>query len=119
MIRYREDVGWERRCEDCFRAGHGTAYWPLLPLGEFWSTRTYVRCVACQKERRRRNDRIRHGSLPARVKGDRRARDAARSRVYYYRNRARVLARAKARYQANRERLLAERRDRYWARKAA
>lgn len=47
-VRWREDVGWELRCEGCFLKGQGTTYWPLT--FEFWEPRNMKRCRACHKD---------------------------------------------------------------------
>jgi hypothetical protein len=44
-VRYRQDVGWELRCESC-AVLHGERYWPLTL--EFWDPRHGMsRCRAC------------------------------------------------------------------------
>jgi hypothetical protein len=96
-VRFREDVGWEMRCDDCKALGRGACYWPLLPVGEFWSARTQIRCQACERERIRRARRRYDAKRPR----DRRT-AAAKARDYYYANRAAILARHRAHYAATR-----------------
>jgi hypothetical protein len=97
-VRYREDVGWEMRCDDCQRTGRGCIYWPLLPIGEFWSARTQVRCQSCERERLRRYRR-RHQEFHPR---DHRT-AAEKARIRYYLNRATILAQHRARYAAKKD----------------
>lgn len=49
-VRWREDVGWELRCEACAHKGRpGGSYWPLTE--EFWDhRRSMVRCRACWRD---------------------------------------------------------------------
>lgn len=97
-VRFREDVGWEMRCDDCKLRGRSAFYWPLLPVGEFWSARTQIRCQACERERiaryRRRHPTTRVNKMSAAMK-------------------------ARVRYYANRETILRQHRERYAAKKAA
>lgn len=79
-IRWREDTGWELRCETCAIAGRAERYWPLTE--EFWDKRRMARCRACEKRRlsqnakaRRRND----VALANRIR--------ERNRLYQQRNR--------------------------------
>lgn len=54
-VRYREDVGFEMRCESCSRKGI-ESYWPLDL--EFWNVnKGMTRCKACwtEYERQRKN----------------------------------------------------------------
>jgi hypothetical protein len=52
-VRYREDVGWELRCEACAFRRQEASYWPLTL--EFWSPeRGMGRCRACWNDRRQR-----------------------------------------------------------------
>lgn len=46
-VRWRPDVGWEKRCENCVHSAlKGGAYWPLT--FEYWAPgRSMVRCRAC------------------------------------------------------------------------
>jgi hypothetical protein len=47
-IRYREDTGWEYRCESCVDK-HQACFWPLVD--EFWDRkRGMQRCRACFRE---------------------------------------------------------------------
>lgn len=119
-VRYREDVGWEMRCEDCkTKDGTGGFYWPLLPYGEFWG-KCLSRCVACERARIRRHRRRTKGRSPDPVSAaDSRRNAAAKARIRYYRNREVILARHRAKYAADSDRILAERRRRYHARKDA
>lgn len=119
-IRYREDVGWEMRCDDCARNGHGPSYWPLDPPGEFWSTTTQMRCKGCERYRLRMRDQRMDAANPSPNRArDRRRKAAASSKRGYYRNREAVLADRRAKYAADRDRILAVRKARYWAKKAA
>ncbi len=44
-VRFREDVGWEMRCEAC-AVGHLARYWPLD--SEFWNPgKGLSRCRSC------------------------------------------------------------------------
>ena len=94
-VRYREDVGWEMRCDDCKAAGHSGIYWPLLPVGEFWSERCQVRCQGCERERLARYRR-RHQIFKPRDKRT----AAEKARAHYYANRDAILAQHRARYAA-------------------
>ena len=100
-VRYRPDIGWEMRCDDCVARGRSGSFWPLLPEGEFWAGRHLTRCVACERERiatkRRRTPHLRR---------DRRT-EAAKAKLRYYLDREGACARSRAYYYANRERILA------------
>lgn len=118
-VRYREDTGWEMRCDDCKASGRTSYYWPLLPYGEFWG-KCRSRCVACERTRiathRRRTSNGDRGHNAAR---DFRRRAAARARRRYYLHREEILSNLRAKYAADRERILAERKRRYYEKKAA
>lgn len=46
-VRWRDDVGWEKRCDDC-AARNVARFWPLTD--EFWDKRkTMRRCRSCQR----------------------------------------------------------------------
>lgn len=74
-VRFREDVGWELRCEGCAYRRNQVCYWPLTH--EFWDPeRGMGRCRACWNERTRTNRAKRMPSIPevARINASRRAR---------------------------------------------
>ena len=56
-VRYREDVGWEMRCDSC-AADKGASYWPLD--FEFWNLEKGLsRCRGCWNAYQRRNEKRR------------------------------------------------------------
>ena len=76
-VRFREDVGWELRCEGCAYRRNQVSYWPLTH--EFWDPdRGMGRCRACWNERLRTRRSKRMPSVPelAQINADRRARRA-------------------------------------------
>ncbi len=55
-VHWREDTGWEGKCNDC------ATYWPLTH--EFWYPRQgTARCRACVNERQRRGARRARASM--------------------------------------------------------
>lgn len=125
-VRYRADVGFEMRCDDCAARHDGSPwYWPITT--EFWhETRGMVRCRACwslydrkkEQQRRARDPELTRARDRARY---RRNRDVVRikRRVYYEEHRDRILSRSRAYYEENRERLLEANRRYKAQRKAA
>lgn len=62
-IRWRSDVGFEMRCDECARRGQSRTYWPLDL--EFWRPRAgLARCRACQLEDNARRERERYWNDP-------------------------------------------------------
>ncbi len=64
-VRFREDVGWEMRCESC--SGHKVArYWPLTH--EFWDpNKGLTRCRACWNAYQRKWSRRARASAAMRL----------------------------------------------------
>ena len=108
-VRYRADVGFEMRCDDCVRRNDGNGwFWPLTT--EFWNVKHGMsRCRACwlvywrkvQAELRRNDPEARR----------------AHDRERYRKNRRVILFKRRVHYEENRERILAKNRERYHARK--
>lgn len=99
-IRWRDDTGWEFRCNDCAKSAQTTAYWPLYPPNLFWDRhKGMVRCKACWRihERRRMAELYR-----TRPQHERR-RDW--QRAYYHRNIETVRAKKRAQYARRKARL--------------
>lgn len=92
-IRWRDDTGWEYRCDDC--AGRRReAFWPLTD--EFWvKERGMARCRACfaSLDARRARERYRTSKTVAERK-----REAARR--YHHHNRAAEHTKARLRWEA-------------------
>lgn len=62
-VRWRDDTGWEYRCESCATA-HRQQFWPLTR--EFWDpSRGMQRCRACFAEAQARAARERYRSSEA------------------------------------------------------
>lgn len=61
-VRWREDVGWEARCERCV-VKKVACYWPLTD--EFWDKARMNRCRACERERQASQKRHRYQTDPA------------------------------------------------------
>lgn len=108
-IRWRDDVGWELRCESCHAKRNRMCYWPLTD--EFWRKGRMTRCRSCwreheknritaeQREARRlyaREWNKRNPGYNAELLATKRRlfpeEAAFRRAVYYYNNRERVLA---------------------------
>lgn len=90
-IRWRADVGWEYRCEDCVRRARA-CFWPLAD--EFWDYRRGMRrCRACY----RAHDAAR---ARARYRGDTTFRERRRSasRRYHAATRAAQRIRSQERW---------------------
>ena len=124
-LRWREDVGIEKRCDSCPK---GMSWWPLTE--DFWSFRSsFVKCRACcakiknaaNARHLRENEIARLAKLDhqrkyrAETKGAQRIKNLA----YYWADPERHRARARARYRLTRERVLERKRALYWAEKAA
>lgn len=61
-VRWRADVGWEMRCDECAAAKRSASYWPISH--EFWDVRRGLwRCRACWVAYTR--DRRRQGKYSA------------------------------------------------------
>lgn len=103
-FRFREDVGFERRCPEC------ADWWPITL--EFWDKRWHSRCRACIKAWKRANQNSRY-QLDAQYRETRKAAAAltawkerqnepeklrSRKQAYYHANRARILERDRIRY---------------------
>ena len=76
-VRWRADVGWEKRCENCVHSAlKGGAYWPLT--FEFWNPhRSMVRCRACLRHYANASrNRLSAGRLQLRMNEKRAARAA-------------------------------------------
>lgn len=107
-VRWREDTGWEFRCEDCSARARAGSFWPLD--FDFWDPRAGMqRCRAC---------------WAAHVRRRRLERDLAQpgysqrwQRRYYRENRAQILRTKRAYYYAHRDAINAKRRARYQASK--
>lgn len=106
-VRYREDTGFEMRCDEC---PNGARYWPLTP--EFWNIKHGMsRCAACWLVYwRRRQARVRNAN-PELVR--------ARDRAKYRRNRKVIILKRRVYYAEHREAILAKGRARYAAKVAA
>ena len=108
-VRYREDVGFELRCDDCARNSGVTCYWPITT--EYWNHHAGMgRCRACWLVLYRRRERENRAANPE----ARRAHDRARYRA----NRRVLLIKRRVYYLENRDAILAESRERYRARAA-
>lgn len=137
-IRWREDVGWEARCDDCARRGNTTCYWPLTE--EFWDRKVMTRCRACHLAKRRIRDHATYWSKPEvrakklaesqayrreaahsiQIKRKiRQPRDSELARIYYWSDPEGQRAKSRAYYHRNRDRILEKRRAGYVSRKAA
>lgn len=117
-VRWREDTGFELRCETCAQDGGQTTYWPLTL--EFWNPRDSMRfCRACLSRRRRVRERARSHADPeyrARKRADALyQREAKRvyQREYRRQNAARLGEYNRLWYAANRDRINARRREQY------
>lgn len=97
-IRWREDTGWELRCDSCVAKHSGTeVYWPLEPVGEFWNPRDgLARCRACHLAA----DRLAHRKARASLAPERRK---ARDRARYLANRDLFLLKQRERDKRRRE----------------
>jgi hypothetical protein len=105
--RWRDDTGFEGKCDYCLD------WWPLTL--EFWYPKTGLKkCKACHLEARRlwqtglRADEARYELVKARRRtlyadSERRARRLAATRAWKAANRDKVLAYSKAYYRRNRE----------------
>jgi hypothetical protein len=84
-IRYREDVGWEYRCESCALNGKAS-FWPLT--SEFWDPRQGMlrcrSCIAAYNQDRRR-------AVEAAKSPEEKASYLAAKRIEYQRHRAAAL----------------------------
>lgn len=109
-FRFREDVGFERRCPQC------CDWWPITL--DFWDKRWHTRCRACIREWKRHNQNRRYQEEP--VYRETR-KEAARLTAWKDRqNRpATVRSRHQAYYAANRERILERQRIAHHAKRAA
>ena len=67
-VRFREDVGFEMRCDSCATSG-GTRYWPMTT--EFWwPTHGLSKCRACHQHdeaRKLREKRVADPAFQARI----------------------------------------------------
>lgn len=107
-VRYREDVGFEMRCEGCAERNSGPAYWPMTL--EYWHPRHGFKfCRACLAAR----DRAKARATRARDLDAARERDRKR----YQRDRRVILLKRRAYYEANHETIRARANARYAARK--
>lgn len=123
-LRWREDVGIERRCDYCPKA---MQWWPLTR--EFWDfASTFVRCRACRDASKRRSSRERYKNPKVRLLALEHAKQygasaaevkAIKQRARYWADPERYRAAARERYVRNRERILARRKFEYWSEKAA
>lgn len=117
-VRYRTDVGWEMRCDDC-RHRHIASFWPLTM--EFWNPRNLARCRACHRERKNAYERASESKREylRRYRPACRGAIAIKNAAYYAANRERLLAYERAYRARNRDRILAQQRARYAGRRAA
>lgn len=47
-VRWRDDVGWEKRCDECAKRDTDARFWPLTL--EFWNPKKSMRrCRSCQR----------------------------------------------------------------------
>lgn len=110
QFRYRQDVGFERRCPTC------TDWWPITL--EFWEKRWTARCKACIRVWQRANARRRYAADPVYAE-DRRA----SSRLTGWKDRANRPLEASdkkaAYYRANAARICERQRIKYHAKKNA
>jgi hypothetical protein len=92
-VRWRVEVGWEMRCRDC-QAKRQAAYWPLLPVGEFWDPRNLARCHACNRALKRQRERTSASRRRyiARYRQECRGAIAIKGAAYYAANRERLNA---------------------------
>jgi hypothetical protein len=83
-VRFRPDVGFELRCDECADRGGGACFWPLDL--EFWVPRRgMTRCRACHTRRDTINQRrLREESAAHRE------RDVKRMRAYRRREKVRA-----------------------------
>lgn len=109
-FRFREDVGFERRCPTC------ADWWPITL--DFWDKRWTSRCVACIKVWRRvnQNDRYKNDAAYRDTR-----RQAAALTAWKDRQNApdKIRERKAAYYRANAPRILEGQRIRYAAKKKA
>jgi hypothetical protein len=109
-VRYRDDVGFELRCDVCARNSGVTCYWPLT--AEYWNHQAGMgRCRACWLVLYRNRERAARAANPEL----RRAHDRARYRA----NRRVILLKRQVYYTENHDVIRAKARERYLARKAA
>jgi hypothetical protein len=98
-VRWRDDVGFEMRCEDCLASAKGQCFWPITL--EFWNPerttekgtragRGMTRCRACWRERDAYLFRTRYSKRPS-------IREKNRLRNEQYRAENRDVIRAKNR----------------------
>ncbi len=109
-VRWREDVGWEYRCDACTERGEGMRFWPLTE--EYWNHRRgMARCRACWLAFDRQKAReYRATHREARL---------AYERERYRANRRVYLIKRREYYERRKDYIRAKARERYYARKAA
>lgn len=131
-VRWREDVGWEVRCDDCAKHGSTGIYWPLTD--EFWIKSSMRRCRACHLAKKRRRDyqyywsdpeyrakkaaeakayRAESGDVIRIKRREKRHLDALQSRVRYWENPQAERQKSREYYWRNRDRILEKRRATY------
>lgn len=137
-IRWREDVGWEVRCDWCANhTGRTATYWPLTD--EFWDRKSMARCRACLRIQKNRRDRARYATDMAwrarRQQGSREYRAVAgdvialkrrgnvdvslRAKRRYWLDPERHRATARRYYDSHREEIKEKRKAAYWATRRA
>lgn len=78
-VRWREDTGWEFRCDDC-TGREERRFWPLTD--EFWDKgRGMSRCRACWRAYDRAQHRARYAAMPELKREHRRAQQRAYRRA--------------------------------------
>ena len=92
-VRWREDTGFELRCEDCATRKR-QCFWPLAE--EFWNLRSLIRCKSCERDRkakriaeRRRADPEWYLKTLADVREQKRYKNSLYNRRYRERRKAR------------------------------
>lgn len=131
-VRWRDDVGWEVRCDSCRKRGRTNHYWPLTD--EFWNKKWMTRCRACHLDQRRKKDHATYWANPeyrerkrqeaaryrieagAGIKVKKRLRhaiDARQSRIRYWDDPEAARAKARDYYWRHRDAILVKRRASY------
>lgn len=81
-VRYREDMGFELRCEDCAYRRQFASFWPLTL--EYWAPeRGMSRCRACWADRLQGRRSLSVGELEARneaIRAEKARKQAVRDR---------------------------------------
>lgn len=111
-VRFRPDVGWEMRCDDC-RSKRAAMYWPLTH--DYWNARNMTRCRACHRDRKNAYERASTSRKAYLARYREREREAIEinGRAYYDVNREALLAYNREYRAKNADRIRQKQRERY------